>query len=80
MIDAGLIWIGPSPEVIRMLGDKIEAKALAKKANVPTIPGIDAVTDIGQIKTWMKKDDVSYPIMIKASAGGGGKGMVKVEQ
>lgn len=79
VIDAGLIWIGPSPEVIRMLGDKIEAKALAKKANVPTIPGIDAVTDIGQIKTWMKKDDVSYPIMIKASAGGGGKGMVKVE-
>lgn len=79
VIDAGLIWIGPSPEVIRMLGDKIEAKALARKANVPTIPGIDAVTDIGQIKTWMKKDDVSYPIMIKASAGGGGKGMVKVE-
>ncbi len=79
VIDAGLIWIGPSPEVIRMLGDKIEAKALAKKANVPTIPGIDAVTDIEQIKTWMKKDEVSYPIMIKASAGGGGKGMVKVE-
>jgi acetyl-CoA carboxylase biotin carboxylase subunit/propionyl-CoA carboxylase alpha chain len=80
VIDAGLIWIGPSPKVIRMLGDKIEAKALAKKANVPTIPGIDAVTDIGQIKTWMKKDEVSYPIMIKASAGGGGKGMVKVER
>ena len=80
VIDAGLIWIGPSPEVIRMLGDKIEAKALAKKANVPTIPGIDAVTDIVQIKTWMKKDEVSYPIMIKASAGGGGKGMVKVER
>ncbi len=79
VIDAGLIWIGPSPGVIRMLGDKIEAKALARKAAVPTIPGIDAVTDIEQIKTWMKKDDVSYPIMVKASAGGGGKGMVKVE-
>jgi acetyl-CoA carboxylase biotin carboxylase subunit/propionyl-CoA carboxylase alpha chain len=79
VIDAGLIWIGPSPAVIRMLGDKIEAKALARKANVPTIPGIDAVTDIEQIKTWMKKDDVAYPIMIKAAAGGGGKGMVKVE-
>ncbi|MCK9418324.1 MAG: ATP-grasp domain-containing protein [Nitrospirae bacterium] len=79
VIDAGLIWIGPSPEVIRMLGDKIEAKALARKADVPTIPGIDAVTDIEQIKVWMKKDEVSYPIMIKASAGGGGKGMVKVE-
>jgi len=79
VIDAGLTWIGPSPKVINMLGDKIEAKALARKANVPTIPGIDAVTDIEQIKAWMKKDDVAYPIMIKASAGGGGKGMVKVE-
>ncbi len=79
VIDAGLTWIGPSPEVISMLGDKIEAKALAKKANVPTIPGIDAVTDIGQIKAWMQKDGVAYPIMIKAASGGGGKGMVKVE-
>jgi len=79
VIDAGLTWVGPSPQVISLLGDKIEAKVLAKKANVPTIPGIDAVTDIEQIKTWMKKDDVSYPIMIKAAAGGGGKGMVKVE-
>lgn len=79
VIDAGLTWVGPSPQVISLLGDKIEAKVLAKKANVPTIPGIDAVTDIEQIKTWMKKDHVAYPIMIKAAAGGGGKGMVKVE-
>jgi acetyl/propionyl-CoA carboxylase alpha subunit len=79
VIDAGIVWIGPSPEVIGMLGDKIEAKALAKKASVPTIPGIDAVTDAGQIKAWMKKDQVAYPVMIKAASGGGGKGMVKVE-
>ena len=79
VIDAGLTWVGPSPEVISMLGDKIEAKALAKKAHVPTIPGIDAVTEPEQIKAWMKKDDVAYPIMIKAASGGGGKGMVKVE-
>jgi acetyl-CoA carboxylase biotin carboxylase subunit/propionyl-CoA carboxylase alpha chain len=78
VIDAGLTWIGPPPAVIAMLGDKIEAKALAKKANVPTIPGIDGVTDVAQIKAWMNKDQVAYPIMIKASAGGGGKGMVKV--
>ncbi|HXY54865.1 MAG TPA: biotin carboxylase N-terminal domain-containing protein [Nitrospirota bacterium] len=77
--DAGLTWIGPSHEVIGKLGDKIGAKALAKKANVPIIPGIDAVTNVEQIKIWMKKDDVAYPIMIKAAAGGGGKGMVKVE-
>ncbi len=79
VIEAGLTWVGPSPEVISKLGDKIEAKALAKKAQVPTIPGIDAVTEIGQIKSWMKKDGVAYPIMVKAAAGGGGKGMVKAE-
>jgi len=79
VIDAGLIWIGPSPDVIRIMGDKIEAKMLAQKANVPTIPGISAVTDVEQIRRWMRDEQVSYPIMIKAAAGGGGKGMVKVE-
>ncbi len=79
VIDAGLTWIGPSPKVIRLMGDKIEAKRIAKKANVPTIPGISDVTDINQIKKWMKTEKVSFPIMIKAAAGGGGKGMVKVE-
>lgn len=78
-IDAGLIWIGPSPKVINMMGDKIEAKKIALKANVPTIPGINNVTDVEQIKKWMREENVSFPIMIKASAGGGGKGMIKVE-
>ncbi|MEW6571134.1 MAG: biotin carboxylase N-terminal domain-containing protein [Nitrospirota bacterium] len=77
--DAGLIWIGPPPEVIRALGDKIQAKQLAQKANVPTIPGIIDVTNADQIKKWMKAQKVSFPIMIKAVAGGGGKGMMKVE-
>ncbi|MBZ0154783.1 MAG: ATP-grasp domain-containing protein [Alphaproteobacteria bacterium] len=79
VLDAGLIWIGPSPEVIRKMGDKIQAKSLAQKATVPTIPGISNVTDVAQIKKWMQEEDVSFPIMIKAAAGGGGKGMVKVE-
>jgi acetyl/propionyl-CoA carboxylase alpha subunit len=79
VIDAGLTWIGPSPEVIRKMGDKIQAKVLAQKANVPTIPGISDVTDIQQIRKWMKDEKVAFPIMIKAAAGGGGKGMVKVE-
>jgi acetyl-CoA carboxylase biotin carboxylase subunit/propionyl-CoA carboxylase alpha chain len=79
VIDAGLTWIGPSPEVIMGVGDKIHAKKLAKKANVPTIPGIIDVVDIGQIKQWMNDEKISYPIMIKAVSGGGGKGMVKVE-
>jgi acetyl-CoA carboxylase biotin carboxylase subunit/propionyl-CoA carboxylase alpha chain len=79
VIDAGLVWIGPPPDVIRAMGDKIQAKEIAQKANVPTIPGVSDVTDIEQIKKWMKTKKVGYPIMIKAAAGGGGKGMVKVE-
>jgi acetyl-CoA carboxylase biotin carboxylase subunit/propionyl-CoA carboxylase alpha chain len=78
VISAGLIWIGPLPEVIKAMGDKIQAKTLAQKANVPTIPGISNVINVEQIKNWMKDASVEYPIMIKASAGGG-KGMVKVE-
>lgn len=79
VIDAGLIWIGPSPEVIQKMGDKIEAKSIALAANVPTIPGISDVKNVKQITDWMKADNVDFPIMIKASAGGGGKGMIKVE-
>jgi acetyl/propionyl-CoA carboxylase alpha subunit len=79
VIDAGLTWIGPPPGVIRAVGDKIHAKSLAQNANVPIIPGIIDVTNIEQIKKWMKKEKISFPIMIKAVSGGGGKGMVKVE-
>ena len=79
VIDAGLLWIGPKPKVIEALGDKIQAKSLANKANVPTIPGIIDVANVDQITKWMKHDRVSFPIMIKAVAGGGGRGMVKVE-
>lgn len=78
VMDAGLTWVGPSPRVIQQMGDKIEAKRLAQKANVPTIPGISNVTTVEEIKEWMAKDDVAYPLMIKAASGGGGKGMVKV--
>jgi acetyl-CoA carboxylase biotin carboxylase subunit/propionyl-CoA carboxylase alpha chain len=79
VIDAGLTWIGPPPKVIEALGDKIQAKNLAQKVNVPTIPGILDVANVEQIKKWMKHDKVTFPIMIKAVAGGGGRGMVKVE-
>ncbi len=79
VMDNGLVWIGPSPRVIRLMGDKIEAKRMALKAHVPTIPGMVNVENVEQIKAWMGEDKVAFPIMIKASAGGGGKGMVKVE-
>jgi len=77
--EEGLIWIGPPPRAIELLGDKIEAKRLARQADVPTIPGITDVTDAQQVTAWMGEERMDYPIMIKAAAGGGGKGMVRVE-
>ncbi len=76
--DAGLVWIGPPPQVIKAMGDKIYAKKAAKKANVPTIPGISNVKEVKEILKWMKDEDITYPVMIKAAMGGGGKGMKKV--
>jgi acetyl-CoA carboxylase biotin carboxylase subunit/propionyl-CoA carboxylase alpha chain len=79
VIDAGLTWIGPEPSVIQAMGDKIQAKEIVQRAGVPIIPGISDVTTVDEITDWMCKESVAYPIMIKASAGGGGKGMAKVE-
>lgn len=70
----GLNFIGPSPAAIALLGDKAKAKAIAKQARCPVIPGSDGiVTDIGQGLHYAKK--FGYPIFIKAVAGGGGKGI-----
>ncbi|AIS51231.1 pyruvate carboxylase subunit A [Thermoanaerobacter kivui] len=77
--DAGLIWIGPPPKVIELMGDKTRAKKIAQRANVPTIPGISNVKSTEEVLRWMKEEEITFPIMIKAAAGGGGKGMVKVE-
>lgn len=79
VVDSGLIWIGPSPEVIRVMGDKREAKRIAAEADIPLIPGINDETDPEAIKDWMKRENIVYPLMIKSSASGGGKGMLKVE-
>lgn len=76
---AGLVWVGPPPEVIRLMGDKIRAKKIAQRANVPTIPGLLNVKTVEDILRWMKEDEVNFPIMIKAASGGGGKGMVRVD-
>ncbi len=79
VMDEGFVWVGPPPEVIRTLGDKIQAKKMARNAAVPIIPGISPVTDAEDIKNWMKNENVAYPVIIKAAAGGGGKGMVRVD-
>ncbi len=76
--DAGMIFIGPSPYSINMMGSKLSAKAAAQKYNIPMVPGTDgAISDIQVAKKTAAK--VGYPILIKASAGGGGKGMRVVE-
>jgi acetyl-CoA carboxylase biotin carboxylase subunit len=68
-----LIFIGPSSESIRDMGDKIRAKEIAKKLNVPTIPSTDAIRDIDQAKKFINK--YGLPVIIKAAGGGGGRGM-----
>lgn len=75
---AGIIFIGPSPESIRVMGDKLAAKAALTKFNIPMVPGTpNAVTNIAEAKKICEK--IGYPVLIKASAGGGGKGMRVVE-
>ncbi len=70
----GIVFIGPRPEQIEAMGDKLSAKALMKKANVPTVPGSDgAVASLEEAVVVCKQ--VGFPVIIKASAGGGGKGM-----
>lgn len=72
VIDSGFVFIGPDPETIRLMGDKAESKKVMIDAGVPTIPGSDGELS-GNIDAIAR--DVGYPLMVKAAAGGGGKGM-----
>src|SRR5579872_3000351 len=76
--EAGLIFIGPSAESMEIMGSKLGAKAAVSKFNVPLVPGTaEPIKDVNAAKKIAKK--IGYPILIKASAGGGGKGMRIVE-
>ena len=75
---AGIKLIGPSAESMQIMGDKLSAKQAVKKFNVPLVPGVDeAISDVNEAKKIASV--VGYPILIKASAGGGGKGMRLVQ-
>ena len=75
---SGLILIGPSPEAMEIMGNKLSAKAAALKYNIPMVPGTEeAITDVQEAKK--RAEQVGFPILIKAAAGGGGKGMRIVE-
>jgi acetyl-CoA carboxylase biotin carboxylase subunit len=71
---AGLIFVGPRPETIRAMGDKATARAIAAKAGVPTVPGSDGRVE-GVAAALASAGAVGYPVMIKAAAGGGGRGI-----
>lgn len=76
---AGIIFIGPSPEAMDMMGDKLSAKAAAKKYKIPMVPGSEgAISSVEEGKKIAKA--TGFPLLIKASAGGGGKGMRIVEK
>ncbi|CAN5906982.1 acetyl-CoA carboxylase biotin carboxylase subunit [soil metagenome] len=72
--DAGLVWIGPAPDVITRMGDKLQARAAAAEAGVPLVLGTNQPTsDVDEVRTFA--DEHGYPIAIKAAFGGGGRGL-----
>lgn len=70
----GLTWIGPTPEMMRLMGDKITAKRTAIEAGLPVVPGSDGAVDTVE-DALEASEKMGYPVLIKATAGGGGKGM-----
>lgn len=74
----GIIWVGPKPEHIRTMGDKVEAKRTAGALGLPLVPGSDgAIEDVAEAKSLAA--EIGYPVLIKAASGGGGRGMKVVQ-
>jgi len=72
---SGFIFIGPRPETIRLMGDKITAIEAMKEAGVPTVPGSDGPLDDNDERTLRLAREIGYPVIVKAAGGGGGRGM-----
>ena len=75
--DAGLVWVGPAPEAIEAMGDKVAARAAMAAAGVPVAPGTDPLPDADAAAAAAAR--IGYPVMVKAVAGGGGIGMAAVD-
>ena len=78
VIDAGIGWVGPSPAAIRAMGDKVMARRLMRESGVPVVPGMEL--GASDREALAAAEQIGYPILIKASAGGGGKGMRLVQE
>lgn len=78
--NSGFTFIGPTAEVIRLMGDKVSAKDAMKKAGVPTVPGSDGPLPLDEQEALRVAREVGYPVIIKAAGGGGGRGMRVVHQ
>lgn len=78
VVDAGIVFVGPSPDAMAAMGSKIEAKRRVREAGVPTVPGYDG-DDQSESELHAQARRVGFPLLIKASAGGGGRGMRVVE-
>jgi acetyl/propionyl-CoA carboxylase alpha subunit len=74
VVSAGLTWIGPSPQAITTMGSKLESKRLVEAAGVSTLPSVD-LTGMNEAGIAQAGEQIGYPLLVKASAGGGGKGM-----
>jgi acetyl-CoA carboxylase biotin carboxylase subunit len=74
VIDAGLTWVGPPPDAIRLMGVKTEARAQMERAGVPLVPGFQS-DDTTEEAFLIAADRIGYPVMVKAAGGGGGKGV-----
>jgi len=72
---AGITWVGPTPESMRVMGHKVRAKETVAAAGVPVLPGVVVRNDHGAAELSRAAEDVGFPLLVKASAGGGGRGM-----
>ena len=71
--EAGLVFVGPGADVIESMGDKATARATAERAGVPVVPGSDVIHDVAEART--VAEDLGFPVLVKAAAGGGGRGI-----